>query len=684
MQNAALDTPLAPLVELWLSKIRIAREHKKDQFQDDADEINRFYTEAHDFMYKGDYGKKSRAFVVGDDESDVPPPKFQMTANKVAEFVDLYGPMLYHKNPVRRVTPRKIPAPSPDLLGLPDQIADPMVQQQVMLNPQMAPLLQAYQMTQQHIAQQRAQDGYRAQLMECYLNYTPNELDLKTESRNSVDEALVKGRGLLWTEVFQRPLGNNQKLIGSFFGSVDDLFIDPDCEKLKDAQWVVRRCKKATWEVERKYGWKPGSLKSNAESLNQQAETELDQDGLDKRRRGQSSDLIIYYEIYSRMGAGTRLKDDPAMTYGALDGLSPFMEVFGDYVYLVVAQGVGCPLNINPEMFDVPGGLQDPQVLQSMKQSMAWPIPFWADAQNPWPFTEIDFHPIPKRAWPRAHMKPAMGYQKFLNWCYSMMANKIRITCRDILVTAASLTEEQKKTIESGPDLAIIEIANRNPGEFDKIMDVLKMLPMNADLYKICDQVELLFEKATGMTDIIYGMQSGPQIRSAQEAALKGDMTRIRPDAMANVLEDAMGLAARKEAMGARWILQEKDIAPVIGPDGAKLWTMMLFSLDVWYVVREFDYRIEAGSTKKPNRDLDLANSNEAGQFVLPTLMQQYMATGDPTAVNALMRFWAKARDIDPEPFMLKPMQMAPPPPPGGPPAPGPSPQPQPQPGQAA
>jgi hypothetical protein len=667
------NSPLRPVVELWLSKIKIALEHKKEVFQDDADEIMRFYSEPHDFMYGSEYSKKSKSFVVGDDETDVPAPTFRMTANKVAEFVQLFGPMLYHKNPIRKVTPRNVPKPPPELFGVPpDGMATPAGPDQQQ-NQMMAMMTMQYQMVRGRMDQQRVQDSYRAELLQTYLNYTPNELDLKSEMSMAIDEAMVKGRGVMWTEVFQRPLNNGQKLVGNFFGSVDDLIIDPDAEDLKDAHYVVRRCIKAAWEVEEKFGWEPGSLNPNRESLNQQALTAADPNGMDRRKRGKSCDQVIYYEIWSRMGAGSRLREgedrDGPLDY-MVDRLKPFLDSFGPFVYLAVAEGVNCPLNVPPELLDAPGGMEDPQVAETLRANFAWPIPFFADAQNPWPFTEIDFHPIPKRAWPMAHMRPAMGYQKFLNWIYSLMANKIKITCRDIIMMAMGQDPEVKAAIEHGADLTIIELQTRNPGEFEQIMKVLQMEPMNKDVWQVADKIEMLFEKATGQTDILYGMQSGPALRSAQEAALKGDMTRLRPDAMVNVVENSSAVMARKEAMAARWVLRpQNDIAPVLGQDGAIIWSMLLFSQDVFYVVRELEYRIEAGSSKKPNRDLDLANSNDAAQFVFPMLKEVYAANGNPEAVNAFLRFWCKARDLDPDPFMLP--VMPPPPPPGAGPPPG-------------
>ena len=55
---------------------------------------------------------------------------------------------------------------------------------------------------QQQMQEGGATDAARAALLECYLNYTPAALDLKTESRRVIDEAIIKGRGCWWSEMY--------------------------------------------------------------------------------------------------------------------------------------------------------------------------------------------------------------------------------------------------------------------------------------------------------------------------------------------------------------------------------------------------------------------------------------------------------------------------------------------------
>ncbi len=119
-------------------------------------------------------------------------------------------------------------------------------------------------------------------------------------------------------------------------------------------------------------------------------------------------------------------------------------------------------------------------------------------------------------------------------------------------------------------------------------------------------------------------------------------------------------------------LLAPKDVLPVLGLTGSALWATHVSSADPM-IFRELEYRIEAGSTKKPNRDRDQANADSAMQILLPILDRFAMSTGQLGPINNLLDFWAKTRDIPPGMLTLPPPPAPPPPAPGGPP-PGPHP----------
>lgn len=624
-----MEHPLRSICSAWTEKIRLSWEYKKKRFSDTAADAMALYNGPADYQFDKKYATESKGMVLSSDQNV--DPTFRMSTNKVAEMVELFGPSLYHRNPIRQVNPRKVPLPPFELLGDPS-------------NPQAALTAQAWM---QQVNMMRAADKGRGSLLEFYLNATPELLDLKTECRMAIDEALIKGMGCLWTELYQ-PYGSSVRLVGSFFDTVDNCLIDSDMETLRDAKWVARRCVHPAWQIEEEYGLEPNSLRGMYESFQQQAQVNIDPDGEYNRVRGVTNDLIVYWKIYSKMGVGGRMKG--MMNQAARDVLAQF----GDFVYLVILEGVPYPLNLPPAVTSDPNGMQE------AARRLQWPVPFWAD--DSWPFTPISFHWIPRCVWPMSHVCPAMGELKFLNWFYSFLAGKVRTTCRDFIAVKKAAGEEIKTTILNGEDLALIEIEQAH-GTISEVVQWLQHPAMNGDVFKVAELIEGNAEKRLGLNELIYG-ESSRQMRSAAEADMKSDQTKIRPDDMAKKVEEAMTEVARKEALAARWCLSDQDVGPIMGPIAGSFWRQLVMSSDLLAVTHQLEFRIEAGSTRKPNRDRDQANMANAIQTLFQPLFQFGMASQNFGPVNKLMSDWCKVMDLDCTGYQLQPL--APPPPAGG------------------
>lgn len=629
---------MKPIVGHWVNKIQLAIDHKKKEFQDDADECARFLDGPYDWLYRP-RGATTGGFDI--DDMEMKSPSVRMTINKTAELVQLFGPAIYHRNPVRKVNPRETVQPPAAMFG--DVQADPMA----------AMLMQQTMM--QH-EQQVAVDAARAQVLERYLNYTPAALDLKTHSRWAMTEALIKGMGVQWVRPHTPP-GATQKWVGSFYDSVDNLLLDPDATNIKDIKWCARRVVKPVWQVEREFGYAPGSLKgtSNMESFGTQAQVITDADGDYRRRQGQTADLMVYWEIYSKMGLGGRLLGlDPAMREK--------FDLFGDFCFLAIAEHVPYPLNVPPPLCDAfeGEGTEMVQMYQEpIAQRLAWETPYWAD--NGWPFAHYAFHFRPGKLWPMSHLKPGMGELKFLNWAWSFLAAKVRIASRDFIAIAKSAGTEIKDAIKHGPDYSVIEIENIM-GAIDNVVKFLQHPGFNPEIYRVIEAVTAQFDKRVGLTELMYG-QSARQMRSAQEAQLKSDAINVRPDDMANCAEDTMTELSRKEAFCARWHLRGQDVVNVMGQAGAQMWEQLLVMSDPATVIYGLEYRVEANSARKPNKAKEAEDMQQLTQTLFPTLWAYAQQTGDVNPVNALLSDLGKSIDRDTTAYLISP----PPPPPAPP-----------------
>lgn len=624
-----MDSPFKKIRAQWLAKMKAAREQKKT-FTEDAEESMRFFCGPYDFLYGLKEGVPGSGSFIFSGESGTPRPSIAMTINKVAEAVQIFGPSLYHRNPIRKVSPRVLPMIPMEAMG---DVGDPMVQQQ-------------FQMLSQQVNQQRGQDRTRAALLQWYQDYTPLATDLKTESRQAIDEAIIKGMGLLWTELWTPP-ASQVRIACSVYDTVDNLLIDCDMEARKKAKWVARICTIPVWEFESKYGLPPGTVKGSAESFG--TREFIDQQGGEgemKRRQGKTNDLITYYEVYSKMGLG------PLMSGLDWDDDSKSMDRFGQYVYLVVCKELDYPANLPPAIW------QDDN---AMAQAVQWSAPYWMD--DAWPYAELVFHDVPKQTWPMNHFKPAMGELKFLNWAYSFLASRMKKASRDIIVAAKSMGDEMKRVILSGEDMELVQL-EKNHGTIKEIVEVLSFPPVNGDMFKVIELVTHLFEQRTGLSELMYG-ETSHAYRSAAEADAKQSQLKIRPDDMANKVEDWMTQAARQEALAARWHLEpERDILPIMGQIGAMWWGQFITPTDPAEIMHQLEYRIEAGSAKKPNLEKQAADADAAMQQLFQPMFQIAMEHGEVGPCNALITVWAESHQWDASKFLIPQPPPPPPPPP--------------------
>lgn len=639
------SSPLRQIVQSWTKKIEAGLKYKKP-FSDDAREAMNFFDGPTNWMWSDAYSRGERGY-----NSNIAPPAFRVQINKVFELVDIFGSVIYHRNPVRTVNVTKYPIVNPATLNLqppaPGMMPDPQTQQ-------MMAMMQATD--QMEGVKQSA-----AQLLEGYLNWTPDELDLKRQSRRVVDEALIKGAGVFWTELVsiqasddpnQKPL----KMIGSFYDTIDNLVIDPDFDNPDDMLWCAKRCVHPVEEVARMYGLSPDDFKNHLDQ-NQTIKADNEPRSNKQKPGGKTNQLCVYWKIWSKTGLGDRLKDAPKENKGVFDSLGP-------NCFLVICEGVDFPLNLPPAIMEEPVD-EMTGVPASILTRTAWPIPFHAEP-NGWPFTMLAFHRKPNYAWPISHIKPGIGELRLLNWGMSFLATRIATSCETLLAVQKAADQDLKDQIlaPSEAGFKIVELSELLGRRIEDVLSVFQMPQVSRDLWDILTAVADLFAQRTGLSELVYGMTRN-QFRSAAEAQIKQENISVRPDQMASELEDTMSMLARREALAARWLLEPEDVLPVLGPVGAAAWQQQVMPQQLADFTRSFQFRVEAGSARKPNK----ASRIEQMQMALQTLgpvLQQLIPMGVVDPFNALISDWAKSLDIDPASYLIPPPPPPPPPLPPG------------------
>lgn len=615
--------PLKPVVTAWEGRLTRARTAKKP-FDEQAAECMKFYCGPQDHLWSAD---KDGAMWTKDMKGL--PPAFRMQMNKAFEMVAIYGPYLYHDNPVRMVTPRKQFMIPPEAVG---NMTDPNA-------------IMAYQAAMMGVQSLQVEDNLRAELMSAWLNYTPNELNLAHNFKKAINEALIKGRGVLWTEVYQPP-GSTRVLTGSFYDSVDYLQVDPDAESMDEALWIARKRCHPFWVVEQRFGLEQGTLEryGHLESADHQGEVEFNEhDKNYERSTGEAKDLIEYWEIWSKMGIGARTLDKD---------IRDKLDHFGDYCYLAIADNIPFPLNLPDEK----AALMTPEQIM---EAVSWETPFWRDTD--WPVTVIDFYHEPGSVWPIAPLKPGIGELKFLNWAMSYLADRIRISSREFIAVAKSAAQKIKDDIANGGDLTVLEIEEIHQN-INNVVQFLQHNPVNKDIWDIVAAVSDTFDKRSGLSEVLYGI-ARRQDRSAAESAIKEQNSSVRPDYMAKVVEESATRLCRKEALATRFHIESQDVQMALGPMASSLWGRLINDQDVDKVMGEMEYRIEAGSARKPNKDREVQNVMDAIPIWGPIVDKHADATGDTNALNALISQWGRAVDQDVSGILMGPRVPPMPPP---------------------
>lgn len=649
------ENPLRPIVTRWLEVIKQAEKHKRP-FQLDADEAMGFYASDPDVMWKDVMSRGDRGYNNGMD-----PPAFRICVNRVWEAVRLFSAVIHHRNPQRTVTAKEYPIVGPALLGIQPQPPVPQMgpDGQPVMGPDGQPVMMpdpGIMQYQQGLQQQQMMWERRkvvAQLLESYLNYTPNELNLKQNSRKVVEEAFIKGAGVWWHELYQPP-GSQIRLAGSFYDSVDNLLWDPDADEYEDIRWAARKRTQPIDEVAAKFGLKREDLRGHMESYASRAD-QSDRGYETKRKNGKTNDLICYWEIYSKTGFGDRLKNADKELQGKFDSLGP-------NCYLVIAEGVDFPLNLPPALLQEP--VDQTGVPQNFFMAAQWPIPFWAEC-NGWPFTLLAWHGKPGYSWPISLIRPGIGELRFINWAMSFLAQRIATSSQTLIGVAKAADPDLKaKILEKAENgFKVVEISEAIGRSVNDVISVFQQPGVTQDMYQIIAEVTALFDRRVGLTELIYGMTRA-SFRSAAEAAVKSEQISVRPDDYASILEDALSEVARKEALLARWLIYPQDVAPIMGPMAAQAWGLHVQGEDPDSIVREYSYRVEAGSARKPNIATKTENMNNFLQIIMP-VAQGLMQAGKPELFNGLMEAWGQINQMDVSGYQVPP---PPPPPPGAPP----------------
>lgn len=654
---ATTTKPLASLVTRWMSVIKAAKAHRKENFDDVADEARMFFDGPKNFMWK-DMDRQvtdqvDQGFLAG----SALLPQFKISINRLFDAVAMFGPALYHQNPTIAVTSRAPLSVSIDTYYAHDPQSTqllrmiPAMQQGIVGDPQLQEmaitLQEQYEAGANETELRSIVNNDHAIILETLANYYQKEGAKKTESRQAITEAIVTGLGLLEVQ-FDTPPGGGARVPQCRFLSNRDFLIDPDASYWRDVTFIAIRRVSPSNQVEAKFGLPPGSLKGKHAANTAIAGKSTG----DAKRHGDGKltntcyDRVEYYDVYCKNGAGQHLK------IGDKDRKIEGLDTLGDFVYLAICGECDYPLNLPPSF-----PLADPMTGEATIEALeatAWPAPYWNDAATDggWPVTRLFFYESPGKTWPISMCKACLPEMRFVNWCMSFLADGVAAGSKIYVASLKAASESIREQLLTGRGpFTTIELEAITGRNINEIISFLQAPTFNIDIWKMLAEVNERIDKALGLTELAYGL-SGRQMRSAAEAQYRQSNINIRPDDMASQVEDWLSISATREIQMLRWKGEYEDVEPILGGIAAQVFATQILTRDVSAITREFSFRVEAGTARKPNKDTRIAQLNEIGQYLLP-VAQQAMQMGVAKPFNAFMEDYGRAMDIDPQRYML-------------------------------
>jgi len=649
-QTKPRSYPLQPIVDRWKKCFDAARKDRKKKFDQYADEAMAFFDGPLNHMWSSLRSSQKGGGHDGFLAKDVQMPQFEMSVNRLFEAVAIFGPVLYHQNPIIAVTPRSNPDISIEtfyagnIQALQILNMGPAIEQGIAQDPQIVQmyqnLVQQYQQSVDTEKKASVIDSDHARILEAVSNYIQQEGSKQDEARLAITEAIITGMGLLEVKVEQPPAGG-PKLARSRFRSNKDLLVDPDAKYWRDVTWIALRSCEPANKVEEKFGLPKGSLKGKY------ARMTASNDARGRKRNGDGSyaglthDLVEYWEVYSKNGAGQNLK------MAEKDKRVKGLDALGDFVYLAICEQCPYPLNLAP-------GVLETQDMDLILEQASWEVPFWDDhmSDGGWPICRLSFYQKPGEVYPISMVKPCIGELKFVNWCMSFIADKVASGSKIYVGMLKEAGENIRAQLTSGKGpFSVIELERISGRNINDMISFLRAPDFSMDIWNMVAQVNASIDKRLGLTELMYG-QSSRQMRSAAEAQYRNQSINVRPDDMASRVEDWLSLSATREIQAMRFIAEYEDLVSVIGSTAARVFEEQILTGEVSRVTRDFRYRVEAGTARKPNKDTQIAQLTDVGQYILPVI-QQAMMSGVTRPYNAYMKALGRAMDIDIDNFLL-------------------------------
>jgi hypothetical protein len=386
----------------------------------------------------------------------------------------------------------------------------------------------------------------RAQLASQYGNYCIGEYDYRLNCRRAIDDGISWGAGVLWTG--RHP--HKENIIASMWDSVRDMMLDADatCQEEQKRLWR-RRCMPRKVAIEMYPEFAETFAKVPL------SKSRNDQDGRlawETPNNADSSQLITWWELWTTYPLSIYDKGESMIKQAEQEGIQ-----FGTHPQKHLMTDDGLYIG-----------------------STDWEVPFYLDDE--WPCTMLGFFNDQDSLYPVSPLQDGIGFQRGMNWLVTLMMGKYRFTSRTALAIKTTngqgLTNTDQDKLLIGNDIEALKITVN--GEGLKLSDFVEQFNWSQDYLQhgmaFLQLMEKQYERATGLSDILFSGEGSTQSRSATDAQMRDTRSMSRVNDMQQQVVDWQDKVARKEALAGRFLMGPQNIGTVLGDLAANDWGILM------------------------------------------------------------------------------------------------------------
>lgn len=210
------------------------------------------------------------------------------------------------------------------------------------------------------------------------------------------------------------------------------------------------------------------------------------------------------------------------------------------------------------------------------------------------PFVMLRNYDVPEHFYPMGELEAIEPLQYELNETRTQMMNHRKRFARKWLYKESAFDGPGRDALESDEDNVMVPVISDEP--LGAVVQAMPAIVNPPDMYNISGQIMQDIDRISGVAEFMRGGASEIN-RTATEAAMMQDAMNARTSDKLAEVERAIASAAKRLIGLAQQFLTGEHVARVVGSAAMPIWV----NFDRDYILGEFDFEVEAGSTQPVN-----------------------------------------------------------------------------------